>query len=147
MGHVIAWQILLPHTITTHCAALSNSQIYWSILNQIICSWVCFKGYLEGYKRPVFLRSLHLKNEKTGPVLQSFAVLVWSGYGLFLVLRLDFQTLEVTKIYLSTLDFQFALSHLPSVSMQARIHCSLKLRFVEQFAVFTKFFDRPHINS
>ena len=28
-GHIIALRILPPHTIAAHCAALSNSQIYW----------------------------------------------------------------------------------------------------------------------
>jgi len=28
IGHVIAWRISPPHTIATHCATLSNSQIY-----------------------------------------------------------------------------------------------------------------------
>ena len=59
---------------------------------------VHFKGYLRGYKRPVhfniFFQSLHLKNEKTRLQVWSFVVLVWSGYGLFPVTRLDFQTLH-----------------------------------------------------
>ena len=61
-----------------------------------------FKGIEKtGSLRPVFLQSLHLKNEKTGPVVRSFAVLVRSSYGLFLVPRLDFQTLSIPPLPLS----------------------------------------------
>ena len=48
------------------------------------------------------MRSLHLKNEKTGPQVQSFVVLVWSGYGLFPVTRPDFQTLAAIALEAST---------------------------------------------
>ena len=46
-----------------------------------------------------FLRSLHFKNKKTGPQVRSFAVLVRSGYGLFPVMRPDFQTLTAIEAH------------------------------------------------
>ena len=76
------------------------------------------KGYLRGYKRPVFLWSLHLKNKKTRPQARSFTVLVWSGYSLFSVTRLDFQTLglspptrDVGHPTLMSMDFRWGWPH------------------------------------
>ena len=67
-----------------------------------------FEGVFKGLQktglnrlRPVnvnrfFLQSLDFKNKKTRPQVRSFAVLVRSGYGLFPVMRPDFQILSST---------------------------------------------------
>src|SRR6266568_148524 len=46
----------------------------------------------------VFLWFRDLKNQKTGPVVQSFPVLVQSSCSLFAVLRLDFQALTRNNV-------------------------------------------------